>query len=77
MGALSEAKNYFERLLSFHPDYLGAYYQLGRCLRLMGLDKEAIAMYQIGIEKAKEKKQQHTLSELQNALMNAEIGEEP
>lgn len=76
-GNCSAALEHFELLLAQDPAYLATYYQLGRCLRLLSRDQEAIAIYQAGIEKAREARKQHTLAELQNALLNTELGEEP
>lgn len=75
--AYDQALVYFERVFDFDPDYLGTYYQLGKCLRLSGDDDRAMEIYRKGMEKAREQGKQHTYSELQNALMNTEIGEDP
>ncbi len=77
MEQLAEAQTYFERLLHHHPAYLGAYYQYGKCLRLLGQDAAAIEIYRQGMARASAAKEQHTFAELQNALMNTELGEEP
>lgn len=74
---IDKALEYFQRVHSFDPDYLGTYYQLGKCLRLNGEDDRAMEIYRQGMEKAREQQKQHTFSELQNALMNTEIGEDP
>ncbi len=73
----SSALGYFEQLLAQDPGYLATYYQLGRCLRLLQRDQEAMTIYKAGIEKARDARKQHTLAELQNALLNTELGEEP
>lgn len=76
-GQFVQARTYLERVLEYDPDYLGTYYQLGRCLRLLEDDETAISVYQQGMEKALGQSRQHIYAELQNALMNTEIGEDP
>ncbi len=72
-----KAKEYLEKVLEADPAYLGVYFQLGKCLRYLEDDEQAMAVYRTGMDLAKEKGNQHTFSELQNALMNTEIGEDP
>lgn len=71
-----QARNYFGQLLALDPDYVGAYYHLGKCQMALEEETAAQATLQQGIEVAKRKKDQHALSELQNALLNAELGED-
>lgn len=77
MEDYGKAQSYFDKVVNNDPDYLGTYYQLGKCLRLLENDEEALAIYRQGMERAKEQKKQHTYAELQNALMNTELGEDP
>lgn len=77
MEAYDKAHTYFQKVVDNDPDYLGTYYQLGKCLRLLDNDDEAMEMYRQGMKRAQEQKKQHTYAELQNALMNTELGEDP
>ena len=68
----TKAENLFNELLEKHPQYLATYYHFGKWKERKGLKDEAIALYQSGIEKAKQAKEQHTLAELQSALLELE-----
>ena len=58
----------FTLLLAADPEYIPAYYHAGRALEKLGRIDDATAMYEKGIEAARRKGDQHTLSELQAAL---------
>lgn len=77
MEDYKNAQNYFQKVYNHDPSYLGTYYQLAKCLRLLDNDEEAMEIYRQGMEQAKTQKKQHTFAELQNALMNTELGEDP
>jgi tetratricopeptide (TPR) repeat protein len=51
------------------PDYLGAYYQLGKLLEGESLLEDAISIYKKGRKVALEQNNQKTLGELTEALM--------
>lgn len=77
MEDYEKARSYFDKVHHHDPDYLGTYYQLAKCLRLLSLDDLAMDIYRQGMERAKAQQKQHTYAELQNELMNTELGEEP
>src|SRR5262245_23526673 len=62
-----EARIQFETLINDDPDYLAAYYQLGKTYELLGENAKALNSYARGIEVAKTQKNSHTAGELQSA----------
>ncbi len=66
-----EAFNFYRKLISDHPDYVGTYYHLGKLLEKNDENENAIEIYQQGILVAKTKRDMHALSELQSALNSA------
>lgn len=65
---LKKALALMTSLLENHPDYLPAYYQLGKLLEQVNNKEEALVTYQKGILLAKEKGNLHTASELRGAI---------
>jgi tetratricopeptide (TPR) repeat protein len=59
---------YFLRLKTKNTKYLPLYYQLGKLYERQNLMAAAIGTYAEGVGIAREQKDMHTLSELQNAL---------
>lgn len=72
MGDDEKAEFIFRDLLEKNPDYVATYYHLGKLLERKQQKNEAMDIYRIGIEKAKSKGEQHSLSELQSALLELE-----
>ena len=70
MGDHAQAIAFFQRLLKTDPAYLGAYYQLGQVLAHNDQKEEAVAVFEAGIKLARQKKDTHTLAELNNARNN-------
>jgi len=62
-----KSKDYFDKLLKIHPDYLGTYYHAASLYIAFGNRKKAAEIYKNGIELAKRLGEQKTLSELMNA----------
>ena len=63
-----EAKSILLELNRKDPDYLAAYYQLGKVCESLGLPEEAVSVYEKGMLLARLQKNQHTFSELEAAL---------
>jgi tetratricopeptide (TPR) repeat protein len=61
-----------ENLLIKDENYLGAYYQLGKCYEQTGNTERAIATYTKGIAIAKKQNNRKTLGELNEAVMMLE-----
>ncbi|WP_028566951.1 tetratricopeptide repeat protein [Salisaeta longa] len=70
--APERALAYFEDLVATDPGYVGTYYHLGKLYERMGRTEDAIATYEQGIEHARAQKQTKDLSELQDALLQAQ-----
>jgi len=69
----AQATQYYQKLLENHPNYLATYYHFGALLLEQGKTQDAIQTYEQGIQKAQQAGDRHTLAELKNALMNAEL----
>jgi tetratricopeptide (TPR) repeat protein len=68
-GKSKKAISILEKLISFDPKYLGAYYQLGKYYEELNQVKKAIEVYKKGRLVAKECKDEKTHSELTEALL--------
>ena len=62
------AWEYYQKLLTEHPDYVGTYYHAGKLLEQFGKKNEAEKVYQTGLMVARKAGQQHAASELRQAL---------
>jgi len=71
IGNDDEAKKLFNNILSREPTYIGSYYHLGKLLERMNNLKEAIHIYQKGMEIAKAANDSHAYNELQAAYEEA------
>ncbi len=67
-GNDNEARKLFEALLAADPAYVGSYYHLGKLLERAGDYQQAIAVYNEGMQRAKQAGDKHSFSELQGAL---------
>lgn len=68
------ALKYYETLLSLDPAYVATYYHLGKLMKRLGNEDRASKLFKEGMVQAKIKQDQHSLSELQTALTNLELG---
>ena len=66
------AKEYYKRLVSEFPDYVGTYYHFGKLLEKSAETDAAIEIYNKGIAIAKALGDQHAWSELAEAKLNLE-----
>ncbi len=64
---LPEAKKYYEKLLTEHPDYVATYYHAAKLYEEMHETDKAIETYKKGIELARSKNESLALRELNNA----------
>lgn len=69
---LEKAEELFLQILSFSPEYLPVYYQLGKLYEQKNNIKEAETTYRKGIELANAKGDQKAMGELSEALMMVE-----
>jgi len=66
-----QAFQYYLKLISEHPDYVGTYYHLGKLYEKTGKADLAIETYQKGMQRARNKRDMHAFSELQGAYNSA------
>lgn len=64
---LEKARQFFDLLLTDHPDYLPTYYHAARFYSELGDRDKAIIVYEKGIDLATKLKEQKTLRELRSA----------
>jgi tetratricopeptide (TPR) repeat protein len=62
------ALEYFQILLTEHPDYVGTYYHAGKLLEQLQKPEEAEKVYREGLRVSRKAGQMHAASELQQAL---------
>ncbi len=62
------AKDIFEELKTLDPNYIATYYQLGKTYEILGDETEARKAYEKGIYVATSQSDNHTKSELEQAL---------
>lgn len=73
LGMLQAALETYEKLLSYNPQYVGTYYHLGKLYELLDRNSDALKTFEAGMEIAKNQKDLHALSELQNVKTNLEL----
>ena len=67
IGDDQTARQLFEEVLQTDQNYIGSYYHLAKLLERLNDADAAIAVYEKGMQKAKEKGDTHALSELRSA----------
>ncbi len=68
MSDTLEALNYYTRLETAHPNYVGMYYHLGKLYEKLIEPDKAIATYEKGMSVAQKENDRHAFSELKTAL---------
>lgn len=71
---VQEALLYYEELIENNPDYIGTYYHLGKLYSQLQRIEDAKLIFEQGIERAKESKNIHALSELQQIYQSTILG---
>ncbi len=71
-----KALEYYQKLKSADPEYVGLYYHLGKLFEQNQEFGKAISTYKHGIEVARKASDFHALGELQGALLNLEDPDE-
>ena len=66
-GNDGEARGLFEEIVLREPAYIGTYYHLAKLLERTGEEKEAIKVYEKGMEEAKKAGDNHAYGELRGA----------
>lgn len=72
---LDTALEYYQRLKTHNPEYVGLYYHLAKLYEQQELFEEALDIYKEGMAVAKTQGDQHALAELSNAKLNLELEE--
>jgi Tfp pilus assembly protein PilF len=75
LGRPDEALAEFEHIVAAAPDYLAAYYPMGKLLETLNRKEEAGSMFRKGMEVGRQKGDLHTVTELQEALDGLEAWE--
>ena len=63
---IQRSKQYFDQLISEHPDYIGTYYHAAQLYITLGQKDKAKQIFEKGIEVARKTGNHHALRELQN-----------
>ena len=72
LGQVEKAVPVFEKLVRDQPAYIGTYYHLGKLYLTLDQKAHAVEIFRKGIAEAQKQRDMHALSELQDALMQAE-----
>lgn len=67
LGNEKEAAEHFYKLVESDPDYVGTYYHLGKLLEKLDDEKEALRIYEQGIQVATKMRDSNALRELRQA----------
>lgn len=62
----------FKKVLKLNPDYIASYYQLGKLYELLSKNEQALQQYKIGLDKAKEQKNNKAINEFAEAVFMLE-----
>jgi tetratricopeptide (TPR) repeat protein len=72
LSSVADAESQFKIVLNLDPNYIAAYYQLGKLLESLLRNPEALECYKVGLEKAKEQQNNKAVNEFNEALFNLE-----
>jgi tetratricopeptide (TPR) repeat protein len=72
-GDFQQSEIIFKKLVETDPGYLGTYYHLGKLLQNLGKSDEAKFVFKNGILIAQNSNDQHTASELKQALLELDF----
>jgi tetratricopeptide (TPR) repeat protein len=76
-GRLDDAAKAFEDLIRDFPDYTPAYLHAGNTLRALRRRDDALRTYRAGIEACGRKGDHHARGEIESALADTELEQEP
>ncbi len=69
---VEHAEIQFKKVLRMQPDYIAAYYQLGKLFESVLKNTEALEFYRTGLEKAKAAKNNKAINEFGEAIFMLE-----
>lgn len=67
-NSLNMAEQQFKKVLALNKDYIPAYYQLGKLYEEMSDNNLALSTYTIGLQKARDQKNNKAINELGEAI---------
>jgi tetratricopeptide (TPR) repeat protein len=76
MGDLQQSLDFYQRLLTTNPGYVGLYYHLGKLYEKLENQPEALVAYRQGMEVARKAGDRHALGELNEARMELDDSDE-
>lgn len=69
---VSDAEQQFKKVLRLNPDYIPAFYQLGKLFESLTKTDEALKFYREGLEKARQQKNNKAINEFGEAIFMLE-----
>ncbi|MCF8244928.1 MAG: tetratricopeptide repeat protein [Saprospiraceae bacterium] len=69
LGNMETALDFYQKIVSTSPDYVGVYYHLGKLLEKARAPEQALETYKSGMAVAKKIGDQHAFSELAEAKL--------
>lgn len=72
IGNYMEAETQFKKVLALDENYIAGYYQMGKLLEVLDKNEAALGYFQIGLEKAKLKKDNKAVNEFGEAIFMLE-----
>ena len=66
-----KALKYYEKLVNDHPNYVGTYYHLGKLYEALNRKSDAILIYEMGMDAAQKKRDNHAFAELKTVYQEA------
>lgn len=72
LSKVADAESQFRIVLGLDPDYIPAYYQLGKLFASLLRIPEALEYYKIGLEKARQQKNNKAINEFGEAIFMLE-----
>ncbi len=76
MGDLQQALDFYQRLQTTNPGYVGLYYHLGKLYEKLEQQPEALVAYRLGMEVAQKAGDRHSWGELNEARMELDDSDE-
>jgi len=76
MGDLQQALDFYQRLQTTNPGYVGLYYHLGKLYEKLEQQPEALVAYRQGMEVAQKAGDRHSWGELNEARMELDDSDE-
>ena len=67
LNDIEKAFFFYLKVMEEHPLYVGTYYHLGKLYEKTGALEKALDIYQLGLQRSREKGDRHAFSELQGA----------